>query len=276
MRYRVRKRRFFCSLLTCATYFLVARHLESSEVTVCIPSMFLDYESGDLARALLSIRNQRVRPVSVIVAMSEVPVTRMKDVKKSLGRIIAPVTLKLALTGKLQSPGENRNRALVLATGSIISFFDADDLMHPDRIRVLNQMFRTNPNLQLALHGLTSPTDDNLGKADVKYVQKLRGHDVCKIERQTRQAGQLWLSSNNLTYEITHGHVTLRKQVADRFQYGSGDVGEDCKYVRAIIQHLCLELPTERTTILDFPFTIYTPRKARNHQGPRQLPVDGV
>ena len=40
-----------------------------------------------------------------------------------------------------QTAGQNRNRAFAVATGEIVSFFDADDEMHPQRLQIIEEMF---------------------------------------------------------------------------------------------------------------------------------------
>lgn len=231
----------------------------TSNLTVCIPSTIVDYDSGDLARVLSSIRAQRVLPLEVIVTMSEVPKARETEIRDSLARRDLRTPLQLEFTEYRRSPGQNRNHAVKYAKGDVISFFDADDIMHPERTHVLSKEFDSDTNLRLVLHGLINP-QANWGKLRIQQLRRMNSSQVCTIEHDTRQRGQLWLSSHELKYELTHGHLTVHRSLAEQFQFENGTVGEDCLYVRSILRLLCSDPSKGKSLILDFPFTKYTPR----------------
>lgn len=233
-----------------------------SDISLCIPSMLVDYERGELIQAALSIREQSLQPREVIISMSEVPVGREAEIEAKITQVIRPVNVRFLFSSDAHSPGENRNIAVDIAQGSVISFFDADDVMHPLRIKLLQQAFDTNPDLRLVLHGLTSPGARRRGTT-IKSVRKMHSESICAMEQETRQRNQPWLSSPELQFELTHGHLTVRSAVAKRMRFQNTTSGEDCHYIRVLLHQLCNASSVKHSLILDFPLTEYVPRTRR-------------
>lgn len=109
-----------------------------------------------LMRLLDSIAQQTVKPLEVIVSSSscepsDVPV---------LAEYPFPVTLILHRVRK--NAAENRNIAIQLARGDIVSFFDADDIMLPRRLEAIRTAFVQGA--QFVVHNFTQ----DLGATDAE------------------------------------------------------------------------------------------------------------
>jgi glycosyltransferase involved in cell wall biosynthesis len=109
-----------------------------------------------LMRLLDSIAQQTVHPLEVIVSSSscepsDVPV---------LAEYPFPVTLILHKVRK--NAAENRNIAIKLARGDIVSFFDADDIMLPRRLEAIRTAFVQGA--RFAVHNFT----EDLGATDAE------------------------------------------------------------------------------------------------------------
>eukprot|EP00918_Siedleckia_nematoides_P061046 GHVU01133229.1.p1 GENE.GHVU01133229.1~~GHVU01133229.1.p1 ORF type:complete len:184 (+),score=22.24 GHVU01133229.1:28-552(+) len=50
------------------------------------------------------------------------------------------------------SAGENRMFGMQLAKHELVSFFDCDDVMHPQRNEIISNMFRRHPDLSAMVH----------------------------------------------------------------------------------------------------------------------------
>jgi len=240
-----------------------------ANVSVCVPAIAADYEDGDLVRLLSSVKMQFLKPKEVVVALSGVSELHAKEIRRELSLQAAPVRLILTTVSVARSPGQNRNRAMKYASGDVITFFDADDVMHPRRISVISEAFAVNPALKLVLHGLTSPKRPWRQVVTYDSIRKWGGGKLCEMERHTRILGQEWMSSKYLQFDITHGHSSIHRTVAEKYKFTDAMTGEDCKFVRSVLWDLCASPNRRHSSLLfDFPFSQYTPRETRHGKAP--------
>tara|TARA_B110000003_G_C16599458_1_gene515034 strand:- start:710 stop:1552 length:843 start_codon:yes stop_codon:yes gene_type:complete len=240
-----------------------------ANVSVCVPAIPVDYEDGDLMRLLRSVKMQFLKPKEVVVALSGVSELYAKEIRRELSSVAAPVRLVLTAVSVARSPGQNRNRAMQYASGDVISFFDADDIMHPRRVSIITEAFAVNPALKIVLHGLTSPERPWRQVVTYATVRKWAGGKLCDIERLSRNLGQEWMSSKYLQFDITHGHSSIHRTVAENYEFTDELTGEDCKFVRTILRDLCASSNRDHSSLLlDFPFSKYTPRARKRVKTP--------
>lgn len=97
-----------------------------------------------LFELLDSIENQTIKPNKVCISCSS---TREDEFAEALSNYSFPT--KLIISEGKKNAAENRNIALShLLDLDYISFMDADDIMHPQRIEILLKVFKeTNANL---------------------------------------------------------------------------------------------------------------------------------
>jgi len=118
-------------------------------IAVCIPCAPKDRVY--LRHCLASVAAQTRRPNSVVVALSNIA-----DPSK-LVLDLSGIDLKVEFVYSPNSllAGANRNLAAAKAVSlgaDILSFFDADDLMHPQRIERIEQIFLEHPELTGIVH----------------------------------------------------------------------------------------------------------------------------
>lgn len=125
-----------------------------------------------------------------------------------------PVSIKYSK--KVLNQATNRNIAGSMLKTLLISFIDADDLMHPLRIEYVVRAFKEGP-YHAIYHGYTwepnsnyqnsfEPIDDfNLVSNPI--VPDLTGPGI-KVE--------------NSSYSLHHAHVTVRRDVFNRFKFDEG------------------------------------------------------
>lgn len=235
------------------------------ELTVVIPAIYSDLSTNALSGTLASIRQQTHLPDEIIVRVSSCNETLQTREVKRLHSVVQPIRLRVLSTRDQQNPGQNRNVASAVATGDFVSFFDSDDVMHPERIHIIRKLFMRNPSLDIVIHCFaTSKTQETWSKVNVLAISYVGKTVVCENERRSRAAGTLWLdhSGSGFRHTITHGHVSVRRSVLEHHQFGDARTGEDCVFVRNVLQEICSS--GEREAILvDEPLTLYEPRSTR-------------
>jgi hypothetical protein len=121
--------------------------------------------------------------------------------------------------------GENRNIAArsIADVVDVLTFIDADDVMHPRRVEMIEKHFTENPNMDYFLHSYMNngPWTDITGRLQInpfKGVKRVEG-DVC---------GRMF---GDDVPEFHNGHVSCRtaawKENPMLERYGDG---EDTEY----------------------------------------------
>jgi glycosyltransferase involved in cell wall biosynthesis len=183
-------------------------------ISLCIPCIpkhipFL-YELLDSA-----VKQTRL-PDEIIIFISEYTDEDAQNLENLLISKYDCLNICIGNTINKQFAGPNRNEALKLSNCSIISFMDADDIMHPRRIELIHNTFSTF-NINCVLHHYSNK------------IQNLNCNEILKI---------------NLTYEfnldIQHGHPSFRREIFfDKnnkiiLEYGNEPRAQDvallCKY----------------------------------------------
>ena len=156
------------------------------------------------------------------------------------------------------SAGKNRNRAIDLASGDLLSFMDADDRYHPERNKTLLHYFRTS-DCDVVLHSYIHLM--NLNKDLQSTLIKWREHEVHLNEIRHLDTSTLYDSTfpNSIrdrkkellgarstlgfpptsSFEtVHHGHMTVKKKLFEsdyRFHTHYFPRNEDSVMVRDLL-----------------------------------------
>jgi glycosyltransferase involved in cell wall biosynthesis len=68
-------------------------------------------------------------------------------------------------------PGPPRNRGVQMAKGEFITFLDGDDLIHPDRLRTVSDLFDTNPDVGVVYHDYVRFVDEDSPFSNPPYLR---------------------------------------------------------------------------------------------------------
>ena len=241
----------------------------SVTVSVCIPAVLEDVEDGSLSRALVSVARQTVSPNEVIIILSgvnrsfaEVAFTALKE------KYTHPSRCHLAWSQTALAPGESRNLGAASATGHVVAFHDADDLMHQEKVEIISKRFRkqhifVTGSLQLLLHGHTK--DERAFSRG--YVEKLKVSNVqsvCVRHLRTKER-QDYLDSKELHWPITHGHASFASTLLKQMKYDSRKKGEDTGIIRRSLDFIC-ESAHAHAEIVDAPLSYYISRLKKKKQ----------
>ena len=109
--------------------------------------------------------------------------------------------------------GTNRNIAAGMLTTDLISFIDADDLMHPSRLEYIAKAFQ-NGDYHAIYH---SYAHEHI-TAYANPFEPVGEYDLVsgRIISNPNTAGIL---VENTSYPIHHAHVTVRRDVFSRFKF---------------------------------------------------------
>lgn len=100
-----------------------------------------------LGRCLTSIKHQTKAPDLIVLSISSFT----DDVSQIVG-MADPIPVKVLQTAQNYTPGQNRNAIIdVTEDADIVSFIDADDMLHPQHVEVVSKIFDENPEQHVLL-----------------------------------------------------------------------------------------------------------------------------
>ena len=138
------------------TQLIVNRELVP--ISLVVPSIFQEVKCVDiLMRSLVQVT--RLPSETIVVASGDRnlftnEISRLKAMLSNYSSMIPNV--KLVLLSGQQHQGVARNFGANLSTNSIISFFDGDDYMHPQRFEILYKYLLLYPSVDVILHNYQS------------------------------------------------------------------------------------------------------------------------
>jgi len=194
-----------------------------------------------------SIEKQTILPDKVVVSTS--------STKEFKNNNIYSFPLEIILVEEKNNAAKNRNRAASLLTDmDFITFIDADDLMHPQRIEILLKVFKEHDS-DIILHNYfdnNCPTNDIFKNVEYKEiivrVNSLRQHWSGCIEHK------IYCNDNE---KIHHGHVSLKQAIFNNVKFPEEPEfyrKEDC-----IFCYRVFSLPNIKNVYISNELTYYNP-----------------
>jgi glycosyltransferase involved in cell wall biosynthesis len=186
-------------------------------ISVCIPCIVKHVPL--LQRCIQSIYNQTILPNEVIISISNIEDGELYNIVKfmqGICKLYKNLNIKPLYSKEKRYAGENRNTAISIANGDILTFIDADDFMFVSRIALLRQVFKTTPDCLGVLHYFIE--NDTTGMNDEK---KYNNALVSKYKYST---------------EIHYGHPTFRREIFNEFSYSSAPRAQDFTLIEDIIK----------------------------------------
>jgi glycosyltransferase involved in cell wall biosynthesis len=130
--------------------------------------------------------------------------------------------LQIICDPDVKNPSQNRNIAARHLDTDIISFFDADDIMHPQRIQFIEQAFLES--VDIVLHNFeTNP-------------EQIKLFETCNISYNCLcqcASGCIRHINWNAHDRIHHAQVSVKREIFDQVQFDEGPTGigkEDCVF----------------------------------------------
>jgi len=154
-----------------------------------------------LRECLDSIELQTTRPGKVLVVCSQ---ATPEDIPPDYLQYSFP--LQIVTREDVRNQAQNRNQGVTLMETPYISFFDADDIMHPQRIELILKSIGTS---DILFHGYS--TGDRafscLRAPTVVRNQLVRGPTGCVI------------FAPDWTARLHHSQITLRRTLLETFRF---------------------------------------------------------
>ena len=231
-------------------------------ISVCIPAIPRDVDSGCLEELIYSIKRQTVSAAEVIISFSNATYPEAQHVRTLARETVAPVPVKVLRSTEVCVQGKSRNNAVLASTAEIISFIDADDKMHPHRLEAIQEAFREHRDLRVLLHGYVESKDEfhweskpMLTPSAYAVVGK---EEICKSELRSRHQPHLDLL-------VHHAHVTVKRTVFEEFSYDESPESyriEDSLFVRDVVAAACSRQNVSDLLFLKAPLSLYRSKSA--------------
>ena len=209
-------------------YWGVTSHIEYFEnpsIAIGIPC--IPKHVKHLPELMESIKKQTISPTEVILGISETDKQEADKLLKRFSSILLPSKLIVTSTAERAFEGENRNRIADHCTADLISFIDADDLLHHQRNEILLDVYnRYRP--RSIVHQWTSNLKYMGEKINnAKVVDGMMLHKLNKNKKTPHLVGAEGLH---------HAHITVETKLFKKIrQDEGGGIGKDSKFVRRIL-----------------------------------------
>lgn len=181
-----------------------------------------------LAECVASARAQTRLPQEVVVALSSCAPAEAHEAEAAVRAASGPMTVRILAQDAPASAAENRNRGASASSQPIVSFMDADDTMHPQRLERVVGLLQEH-RADAVLHGFAhnSPCDAwEVGSGNV-----IAPEEACLREAADRTCVHLTFAA------VTHGHITVRRRIIEAVQQDPRAARrEDSLFVRQVFE----------------------------------------
>jgi len=211
-------------------------------VSVVIPCSHNHFQH--IETLLTHYAHQTLVPQEVIISVSNSYSLKPGEIPKVQTRPW-PFKLKIMQTPSRMLPSENRNNATQYATGDLIIYQDADDLPHPQRVEIIDYIFRKTHFSHLRhqyvsdLYGTVDTQKFFEASYDPAGIKVLMSHD--KSDRV------MYKHSTSIHY----GNCAISKKVFGKIQWPVMVFGEDREFCNKI------EKKYHNSVIIQVPLMIY-------------------
>lgn len=193
--------------------------IQELSISVCIPC--IQEHVYLLDRCIKSIYNQTYLPFEVVISISNITggcesiFYAQRYVEELLMQYRDRLNILITYTKQQQYAGENRNKCIKIATGDIISFIDADDIMYSNRLNTIVTIFKVYPKCMGILHLFTENNIDN-AEPDQSFNTD-------------------FMSEYEFSEHIHFGHPSFRRVVYDKYQYSNSPRTQDFDFIESVL-----------------------------------------
>jgi GT2 family glycosyltransferase len=199
----------------------------------------------NLIDLLDSIEKQTLKPNKVVVSCSST-----KDQIKLTKNYSFP--LEIIITEENKNPAQNRNiAASKLDNVDYITFIDADDIMHPQRIEILLKVFKeTECHIILHNYLLNDKNFENIQVINIRINELVQCFSGCIRHIDFNKY-------YNTDEFIHHAQITIKREIFDIIKYP-----EEYKFTRkedCVFCYRIFELPNMKNVYISNKLSYYKP-----------------
>jgi glycosyltransferase involved in cell wall biosynthesis len=210
---------------------------------------------GSLFNLLDSIQNQTILPDKVVVSCSS-----SKDSDFDMDIYYEKIKnytfhLQIITSEEKKCAAQNRNiAASSLSDMDYISFIDADDVMHPQRIEILLKVFQEE-NSDIILHNYS-----NYENIENKLIKKIEQNDMVIMSNNLKQCYSGCITHKDyhtMNGKIHHGHVSIKQCIFNQVQFPEEAefyTKEDCVFCYRVFS-----IPNIKDSYIANEITYYKP-----------------
>lgn len=200
--------------------------LAKPTVSIVIPTLCSTLEKDFLITAM-SIRAQTRLPDEVVVAASDCANVSFHDFEDLYADLFYPIRTVFRHSKERQPAGVSRNIGYKASNGSHILFFDSDDLMTRDYVRIVMNLF-IKMDAKMVLHSFhPKPVNCNGQRPTIQ-------RNTLELKQQAKSHREVWIAG-----DIHHAHVSVRKDVMQTLFGPEKDGAEDSRFVRDVLGKHC-------------------------------------
>jgi glycosyltransferase involved in cell wall biosynthesis len=184
----------------------------SFSISVCIPCVEIHIPLLD--RCIKSISEQSKPPLEVVICISNI--INMDDAKLKTENILKKYKLNFIVdyTSEKCYAGINRNKAVNLASGDIISFIDADDLMLKSRLYTITKVFELKSDCIGVLH---------------YFIENK------PLESKENAFDKNLIDNYYFTLLLHFGHSSFKKCIFNEFKFSNNSRCQDLEFIELLI-----------------------------------------
>lgn len=202
----------------------------------------------DCYRLLETINEQTRLPDQVIVSCSSCKSTDF--VQKEYRFPLTVIT-----NDQRKNAGQNRNIAASRLDTDIITFMDADDTMHPQRIQAIEQAFKEGVDIVLHSFLLNEECKQEFPQIETFIVEK---DILCQC-----YSGCIRFKQFDPNSRIHHSQVSVTRNAFEAVRFREdkeSESREDCRFCYGVFS-----LPHIRSAYLRYPLSKYSPHRTMGY-----------
>ena len=217
------------------------------KLSFCITSYYRDIHYVE--RVLNALSHQTAAPYEILIYCSGIKDIQIsKDI--TINSKIIPIKTIIDNTPQLQTVA--RNTCAYHSKGDVVSFFDVDDIPHPQKIEIISAYIN---NYDFLVHSYKTD-NNNFSKID---LQKIKYYTNLYIDKNPKSTNLKVVPDR----PIHHGHISLKKNIFNTLTYDDDFYytkpngqkfcpGEDGRFCQSLINH------NFKGIFIDEPLILYT------------------
>jgi glycosyltransferase involved in cell wall biosynthesis len=202
---------------------------------------------GDIAKLqtlLDSIESQTVKPYHAVISCSSMKDTQFPD----LPHYSFPLTIFVWDGRKNAAQNRNTGAKFLLDKVDLLSFFDADDIMHPQRNEHILTAFNSPENPDIVLHSYLEGPEIQLPFSEISNPRMM-------FNCLQRAPSGCTYNPNNDSLRIHQSQATVKKEIFQQIQFQEGvdyERREDAVFCGDVTN-----LPNIRSAYINAPLSKY-------------------